>query len=688
MKTYLNEAIKDTSGCYSSLSAESLLARTIDHSPNLSVMNAILIAICVSISTTCFAANTRDFKLVANVIESRCMDCHGSASRKGGVDLEAALSKQEFQSDKAASIWERVERVVRLGEMPPTPKQPLQADQKETIVKWFENQYILSNGQEHIGSSVLRRLTRYELINTLEDLLYISLKNPYVYSPEVPSLLPSVLETMLPADVQGESGFHNDAHQLASINPSILKYIDAFDYALRAFSQDAEARESVFGFKGDSPTLTDVNARQILQRFMARAWRGYSNAQSEQAVINAYLTRRKSEQPVPSLLHAMKVCLLSPAFLYRIEVVENQTTSYRVGGFELASRLSYFLWATMPDDQLMRLAADKSLLEETVLLQQVDRMLKSPKRISIAEDFAGQWLGFDDLRTQKVFYQNERWNRGIYDELLFFFDELVKSDRSVLEIFDSDWVYQSEYTNVKMTGQRYSFPVKHGDIFEARQKRAQGLHEQFYKPPALIKIKSEERGGIITSVGIMRLTSPPKETNPIRRGVWVLDKIMGRQLHAPENIPALSDSQKVDGRILEDLADILKAHTSKAVCISCHKHIDPIGMGLEKFDSYGIWREKYKSQRPIQANGVFPNGSAFNTPRQMKNILLENYREPIVRNIVEKMLAYAIGRKLKPYDRIAVDRIQSALEKDAFKMNTLIVQIVKSTQFQCRQDQP
>jgi hypothetical protein len=193
---------------------------------------------------------------------------------------------------------------------------------------------------------------------------------------------------------------------------------------------------------------------------------------------------------------------------------------------------------------------------------------------------------------------------------------------------------------------------------------------------------------MITSVGILRLTSAPERTNPIRRGVWLLDKIIGQPMQPPEDIPPLAESEKVDGKPLEDLVDILQAHTSKAACVSCHKHIDPIGLGLEKFDPYGKWRETYDNKRPIQASGVFPNGGIFQNPQQMKRILLDEYREPIVRNIAQRQLAYAIGRKLAPHDRLAVDRMQLALEEDGYKMNTLIVQVVTSKQFQCRQDQP
>ena len=144
----------------------------------------------------------------------------------------------------------------------------------------------------------------------------------------------------------------------------------------------------------------------------------------------------------------------------------------------------------------------------------------------------------------------------------------------------------------------------------------------------------------------------------------------------------------MDGKKLTDLADILKAHTSKAICVSCHKHIDPLGLGLENFDPFGKWRTSYRNKRPVRSSGVFPNGDTFKTPRQMKQILVEEYRAPIVKNIAGRMFAYALGRKLEPHDRPALGRICDTLERDGFKINTLIADIIRSKQFQCRQDQP
>ena len=634
----------------------------------------------------CFNTAAVDIQPVAKILDSRCLDCHDAETRKGGINLTKLLAADNLNEPKTAALWEKVDQVVRAGEMPPKKKKPLTAPEKTQLAKWYELTYVLKNGKEHIGQTALRRLSRYELINTLEDLLHISLKQPYVFSPEVPALLPSTLETILPADAPGESGFHNDAEQLAGSKPPILEYAQAFEYALRKFAQSPEAQNKMFGFKEEPKTLAENAAKKILQRFTRRAWRGYPNEENELVVWKTYQKQQKNKDPVPALLHAMKTALLSPAFIYRMETIKDQGTPYDISDYELASRLSYFLWASMPDEELFTLAQNGQLQEKSVLSAQIDRLLNSPKRLSLAEDFAGQWLGFSEIVSNRVFYRNQNWNRGVYDEVLFFFDELIRSDRSILEIIDSDWIYQSNYTGVRAGGSNTSLPSRYEDIFKWRRQRPEGIRERFYDPPRLIKIKNDQRGGIITSVGILRTTSAPEKTNPIRRGVWMLDKIIGRKMHAPENVPALSKSQKVDGKRLVDLADILKAHTSKAICTSCHKHIDPIGLGLESYDPYGKWRTSYKNKRPIKAFGQFPNGGQFQTPGQMKQILINEYQKPIVKNMVERMLSYAIGRKINPHDRPVVERICAALEENEFRMNTLIQGIISSPQFRNRQD--
>ncbi len=623
---------------------------------------------------------------VFSLFDDHCFDCHNAETRKGGVDLEQLSSLESITDPKVQSLWLRVDRAVRLGEMPPAKKKPLTTEQKQIVQDWFRDHYVLRDGREHIGVTPLRRLSRYELINTLEDLLNVPLKRPYVLSPEFPALLDSTLESILPPDVPGESGFFNDANQLASDKLSVLSLTQAYDYALQTFAQSQESRERVFGSADIPVDLSMASAIDILERFVFRSFRGFWNEANWQLIKKSYLVKRRESSAEEALLHAMKTTLVSPAFLYRMEQSQKSAEPYAAGDNELAVRLSYFLWGTLPDEELFLLAKHGELSEKKVLLRQVHRMLESPKRIALSENFAGQWLGFRELWNNKSFYRNEAWNRGAYDELLFFFDELVKSGLSSLELIESDWVYKSNYTGVRLSGKEHAFEHMFRDILSGRRKKPIGIQERFYDPPRLIKVNTDQRGGVITTAGIMRLTSAPNKTNPIRRGVWILDKIIGRKMHPPENIPALSQSETVNGEKLDDLADILMAHTSKAICVSCHKHIDPIGLGLEQFGPYGKWREKYGDNRPVKAKGEFSKGGTFTNPKEMKQTLLNEYREEIVRNIASQMFAYALGRKLEPYDRPAVDRICKVLKSNGYKMNILIEQIVLTKQFLQRQD--
>ena len=177
----------------------------------------------------CFNTAAADIQPLAKILDSRCLDCHDAETHKGGINLTELLANNNLNEPKTAALWEKVDQVVQAGEMPPKKKEPLTALEKAQLAKWYQLTYVLKNGKEHIGQTPLRRLSRYELINTLEDLLYISLKQPYIFSPEVPALLPSTLETILPADAPGESGFHNDAEQLAGSKPPIHEYAQAFD---------------------------------------------------------------------------------------------------------------------------------------------------------------------------------------------------------------------------------------------------------------------------------------------------------------------------------------------------------------------------------------------------------------------------------------------------------------------------
>jgi hypothetical protein len=400
---------------------------------------------------------------------------------------------------------------------------------------------------------------------------------------------------------------------------------------------------------------------------------------------------RVSQDSRNSLLHVFEMILVSPEFLYRLEKSRNQDTPYPVTGVELATRLSYFLWSTAPDDELMQLGQNGSLLNDDVLKSQVARMLNSPKRLSLSENFAGQWLGFDDLLSNREYFKDERWNREAYDEVLFFFDELIKSDRSILEMVQSVWIYRRasalkdrRHGYVRIESE--SFKNEYADVLSERQSKSDNKRLR-YDPPVLVKAKDDREGGIITSAAIMRLTASKSRTSPIRRGVWILNTVIGKTLEPPPNVPSLEEAREaLNLKENPSVSEVIKQHVSRSECVSCHKEIDPLGLGLENFAPTGVWRTHYPDKAPIVSAGIMPNGKSFNTPQEMKFLLLETYKDDIATSFVKQMLAYALGRKIEPFDRVSVDSIVRKVKEDGYKLNTAIEQIVLSQQFRFRQD--
>ncbi len=193
-------------------------------------------------------------------------------------------------------------------------------------------------------------------------------------------------------------------------------------------------------------------------------------------------------------------------------------------------------------------------------------------------------------------------------------------------------------------------------------------------------------GGIITSAAVMRTTSAPERTSPVRRGVWLLDKMIGEKLEAPKNVPPITNAIGSLPTPNPGKLDIIKAHTEMESCQICHKDIDPIGFGLENFGPSGRWRTTYRDKSAVLSEGVLPGGTTFSSPKQLKQQLLETYRENIVRNFIQRLLAYAIGRSLQPHDRVTVDQIYQRVIDADFRSGVVIREIVRSQQFLCRQD--
>ena len=326
-------------------------------------------------------ASAANFADAARVIESRCLSCHDHDTREAGIDLSPLLRKGNSSSGEYTGLWIKVEKMVGSGKMPPADEGVLKVPEKEAIKQWFHESFVLRKGKSHIGPTPLRRLTRYELENTLEDVLSIKLRPPYrdTISGRIEK---SKITSLVTSDIPGESGFDNDAYRMELLKPPLKEISEAVHYALGIFSTSPTATQAVLDREELPNNAIKSEVRQMISAFLLRTCRcGRMRMQElEDAYCGLYQKHvQVSQNCRKSLLHVFEMILVSPEFLYRLEESRNQDTPYPVTGVELATRLSYFLWSTAPDDELRQHGQDGSLLKEHVLQSQVARMLNSPQ---------------------------------------------------------------------------------------------------------------------------------------------------------------------------------------------------------------------------------------------------------------------------------------------------------------------
>jgi len=365
---------------------------------------------------------------------------------------------------------------------------------------------------------------------------------------------------------------------------------------------------------------------------------------------------------------AIQAMLVSPNFLFRIERdpdPEDPSEAHPVSEIELASRLGYFLWSSMPDDELLGLAEAGRLREPGMLERQVSRMLADPRASALAANFAGQWL---EIRNLDVVQPDPEafpeWNPELRDamkaETTLFFEHVLREDRPLAEFLDADYTFLDE----RLAG-FYGIEGVDGPGFRRVEL-----------PPA----DRQQRGGILTQASVLTVSSYPNRTSPVIRGKYVLGNILGTPpAPPPPDVPSLDEAA---AGTAGSMREQLEAHRTNPTCASCHSRMDPLGFGLENYDAIGRWRIS-DGDFPVDARGTLPNGQTFSTPAEMRSALGSRLPE-FSRALTEKMLTYALGRGLRSYDRPSVDAITRALADDGYRFQTLVREIVRSLPFQAR----
>ncbi|MDB6136944.1 MAG: hypothetical protein JWO94_16, partial [Verrucomicrobiaceae bacterium] len=374
----------------------------------------------------------------------------------------------------------------------------------------------------------------------------------------------------------------------------------------------------------------------------------------------------KNQLAYPEALRLMfKAVLVSPQFLFITPAREAKANEAIVAldDYQLASRLSYLLWATMPDAELSALADGGKLHEPATLKAQVRRLLADGRSRALFDGFGAQWLGVGSLEsktfdTVKFPQMTSEMRAAMYDEARLFFDSIVRENRSVVSFIDSDYTFLNETLAA-----------------------VYGLEKTVTGPEMRkVSLTNANRGGILGMPGILATTSFPNRTSAVKRGVWVLEQVLGEHVPpAPPNVPALEkqDKKTVANLTLRQRTEL---HRTNAVCANCHKILDPIGFGLENFDAIGRWRDQDDSGGAIDAAGELPGGRHFAAPKELKTLIAAR-KADLARNLTEKLLAYALCRQLEGYDEIVVDHLMETIAKDGYRMQTLISEIITSYPF-------
>lgn len=405
-------------------------------------------------------------------------------------------------------------------------------------------------------------------------------------------------------------------------------------------------------------------AREIIVRLATRAFRRpVRPAEVDRSLAFYDAAEKKGKRFEIRVREALYPVLMSPHFLFRVEIDPPNTppgTTYPISEYELASRLSYFLWNSMPDEELFSLAVKGTLREN--LEAQVRRMIRDPRSASFLQGFAEQWLTLRKLELSspdpKLFPSfNAALRQAMIRESLLFFETLVREDRSIPDLLDADFTLLNE-----QLARHYGIPGVKGKEF-VRVKL----------PP--------DRRGILTHASVLTLSSNATRTAPVKRGKFVLEQLLNATQPPPPpniDIPEIEDQKHLKGTLRQQM----EQHRANPTCASCHQRMDPIGFAFENFDAVGVWRDK-DSGGVIDPSGVLPDGRQFNGPEGLRKILHED-KDVFVRCVVEKMFTYALGRGLEPYDRRAVNRCMEALAKNNDRFSTLLLEIVQSDPFQKR----
>ncbi len=598
-------------------------------------------------------------KHVKPLLQTLCFDCHGDGADEGGVQFDATESHEALVGNR--QLWGKVWDNVLTGNMPPADMSQPTKTELRTLSRWIgQTAFGIDAEKPDPGRVTIRRLNREEYRYSVLDLLGIKFN----------------VDEHFPADDTGY-GFDTIADVL-TVPPTLMdKYFDAAaqisESLLDSQEHHPQAYRQVFG---EAPLPApqehrEQRARGILENVATQAYRQPVSGEFLDKLLQLANASVDSNEPTVEQLvcRAVEVILVSPRFLYRAEFQprpDDPEHVHPLDDFALASRLSYFLWSSLPDDELLDLASTGRLRDE--LSRQVRRLVKDPKSERFVENFVGQWLHTRQVvglhKSGTLHKQIDRLRRDMRDETYRFFTHIMREDLPVIDLIGADYSFLNDDL-----AKHYEIPGVIGDQLR------------------LVKFKPDSpRGGVLAHASVLMVTSNPNRTSPVKRGMFVLDNLLGLPAPpAPPDVPSLEESRDRGERLT--LRKQLARHRADPGCASCHDRMDPLGIGLENFDSIGRWRDE-DDGLTIDASSELSSGEQFSDIRELRAVLVEK-RRLFYRCLTRKLMIYALGRGIEYTDTPQIEVIVDAMmaeesDGDHARFSTMLLGIVESPQFQLR----
>ena len=646
--------------------------------------------------------------IIKPTFEERCIKCHGlDGKEKGDLNLLEIGSAGELINDP-----ERLEEIIDVldfEDMPPEEEEPMDPDLRNSLLDGLRAMLdtAIANQTEPVPT-LMRRMNRFQYNNSVQDLFELDvevftlpermLREYGDYFKPWTGAMPTNLKVgsrplgksqmieprlagvgPFPQDLRAEHGYDNQADHL-SLSPLLM---ESFLKLSRTIVQSPDFNEdtcgiwgSFFATPGKAKNFEPIIARR-LRDFLTRAFKEPVDDKTLDRYTQNALDRIRSGESFTETMKLMaSVALASPRFLYLRDAGGDEAHDKDIA---LASRLSYFLWGSVPDSTLLERAVNGELRDAQILSSEVDRLLADEKLKRFCDSFPSQWLQLDRIITStpdpeswpEFYHSKYRGSMHMMLEPLLLFETILIENRSILELIDSKYSYRSEFL------QSWYSP-------DSQTERMPVVQVPF----ARVMLEDRRYGGVITTAAVMTMTSSASRTQPITRGAWVASVIFNNPPEPPPaDVPPLPEkSDEIDIESLT-LRERLNAHRENQDCAGCHNRIDPLGFALENFDPAGLWRDYYENGRIVDAAGKLFHKHAFTDIVGFKDAILAE-KDRFARAFATHMLSFSLGREIHIADSPAIDRITQATIDDGYRMQTLIKEIIFSEPFRQESAKP